>query len=353
MRTHVPFEALWAMPIEVPYSLLVRQDGLAWTCGQLALNASSEVMAPGDLVAQSEIVCDYVTEILKRGNLSVSSIRRLVLYYSVDGDQSCSAMLAVFRDRFGSSVILDPVPVPRFYYDGVELEVDVFCGEGICNSMRGENWQIEASGNMAWASMESSPANLPASMSSLRSAMSENGCSDFRKLSEHWFATEQSFNQPASIFDTETTYDAGAAIDVRQADKVRAVFSFVNSDAAVKERTIDDGRHIVLFRTIGKFSWIRARSREGQLNLVEQTGSLMTVIANLLADEGLSFADVVKSTSLYIGERSAEALHDNMKVRNACYSRPGPASTGLPVFGFADANSKIAIDLTMISSIID
>ena len=71
----------------------------------------------------------------------------------------------------------------------------------------------------------------------------------------------------------------------------------------------------------------------------------MKTFEALLPNKGLSFADVVKSTTHYVGG-SAEELHSNMQVRNAYYSKPGPASTGLPVFGFGDQNSKVVVDLT-------
>ncbi len=44
---------------------------------------------------------------------------------------------------------------------------------------------------------------------------------------------------------------------------------------------------------------------------------------------GWRFAAVCKATTRYVGSSAAQALHDNMQVRNAYYRRPGPASTGL------------------------
>jgi len=58
--------------------------------------------------------------------------------------------------------------------------------------------------------------------------------------------------------------------------------------------------------------------------------------------------DVAKSTTHYVGGSTAEELHDNMSVRNRRYTKPGPASTGLPVFGFADPASKIVVDITLV-----
>jgi hypothetical protein len=44
---------------------------------------------------------------------------------------------------------------------------------------------------------------------------------------------------------------------------------------------------------------------------------------------------------------TAEQLHINMAVRNGYSTRPGPASTGIPVYGFADPGARNVIDLTL------
>lgn len=45
---------------------------------------------------------------------------------------------------------------------------------------------------------------------------------------------------------------------------------------------------------------------------------------------------------------SADELHANMRVRNACYTQPGPASTGVPVYGLAAGEAKSVIDLHLV-----
>jgi hypothetical protein len=77
MRAYVPFETLWSMPAELPYSLLLRPGDYAWSCGQLALDEDSSVLAAGDPIAQSRIVCDYIEKILARGDVPISAVRRL------------------------------------------------------------------------------------------------------------------------------------------------------------------------------------------------------------------------------------------------------------------------------------
>ena len=81
--------------------------------------------------------------------------------------------------------------------------------------------------------------------------------------------------------------------------------------------------------------------------LVPQTEAVMAALDEHLPALGLGYADVVKSTTHYVAGDSAEELHDNMAVRNRRYRSPGPASTGVPVHGFADPACRIAVTLTL------
>ena len=71
----------------------------------------------------------------------------------------------------------------------------------------------------------------------------------------------------------------------------------------------------------------------------------MASIAETMSAQGWSFDAVCKATTHYVGSSTADDLHDNMKVRNAYYRSPGPASTGLPVSAFPFSSSKIAVDV--------
>ena len=119
----VPFDGLWEMAIDVPYSMLAGRGELAWSCGQLALGAGARVQAPGDLLAQADVVADHLDTILRRAGLDRSSVRRLVAYYVPQTDRDGPALIARLLDRLGEAVIVDLVPVPVFYYDGVLLAV--------------------------------------------------------------------------------------------------------------------------------------------------------------------------------------------------------------------------------------
>jgi hypothetical protein len=94
-----------------------------------------------------------------------------------------------------------------------------------------------------------------------------------------------------------------------------------------------------------KHFWIAARSVLPIASLISETKAVMASIAAAMRAQGWNFDAVCKATIHYIGSSTARDLHDNMEVRNAYDSRPGPASTGLPVAAFLFSPGKIAIDL--------
>ena len=77
-------------------------------------------------------------------------------------------------------------------------------------------------------------------------------------------------------------------------------------------------------------------------------GSVVAIERGVSADlvrSGDLLHDVVKQQTYYVGGASAEDLYANMRVRNGYYQKPGPASTGLAVHGFADSRRRITIEL--------
>lgn len=126
-RRFVPFGDLWDMRIDVPYSFLVVDGDHAWSCGQLALDPGGTVLHPGDLAAQSTVVAENLTEILRRAELDPAAIGELLLYHAPATPDSVEEMLATFRS-VAPDAVLTPFEVPHFYYDGVELEVDLSWG---------------------------------------------------------------------------------------------------------------------------------------------------------------------------------------------------------------------------------
>jgi len=345
-RTFVPFESLWAMPIELPYSLLVRDGDAAWSCGQLALDENSAVIAPGDLGEQSRVVADYVRKVLERGGVDPSALKRLVLYHCADSLTKVKAMKTIFNDAFGSNLLLDAVRVPHFYYDGVMLEVDAFAGRAGQEAQHGDGVSVVEDEDFAWVTIDTPTRGIALEIEELRKAIEGYGLSFDQLVSSHWYApssdVSEVFNQlpPAMLADPGaivTTPGPGSVVGSLVFDRHEQVGEWTSTDRSTQTiTTTRDGRDS---------GWISVRSTDAALDLVDQVRSIMPMIEAALAQRQLGFEAVVKSTTYYAGDSSAEQLHDNMRVRNAYYSAPGPASTGLPVLGFADDRSHVTVDV--------
>ena len=335
------------MAIDVPYSFLVRDGNHAWSCGQLALDRHSNVIRPGDLPAQSEIVANYVAEILARADLSADSLIRLVLFVDAGHLDDSDAMCAAFCSKFSTEVILDIVPVPHFYYDGVVLEVDVFCGGVSSSSTTTAAVSLRTDSELVWVSINAPASSLGAAVDQLDIELAAAGIDRSQLLSAHWTVpTGTSLNVADTVADVALLPDPGAAVSAGAENATvngRFVFTtgLVTTDAAATVNNV-----VISATRSERFGWVQARSIDANVDLVEQTRQIMTAIESRLAAHGVGFDAVVKATSLYTGGSSEAELHDNMSVRNAYYERPGPASTGLPVFGLTDERSQIVVDVT-------
>ncbi len=180
------------MPIEIPYSLLVRDGDVAWTCGQVPLDGDSRVVAPDDLVAQTRVVSDHIEEILLLGALPNAAIGKLVLYCVSRRDSDKKRMIEAFRARFGSRPILAPIAVPHFYYQGLLLEVDVFAsavqGCTVEKSNDAARVQLVDGGAITWASLTVAPGCLAEGAELLEAALSELDLKPGDQISDHWMA---------------------------------------------------------------------------------------------------------------------------------------------------------------------
>src|SRR5215469_6500989 len=113
-RLHVPFSDLWSMRIDHPYSLLVRANRHAWSCGQCPLSDDGSVLAPDDLARQADHVDDYIQRILGKVELPRGNVGKLVLYHAAPEPAGVETVLSRFRVA-QPDTILFPVGVPFFY----------------------------------------------------------------------------------------------------------------------------------------------------------------------------------------------------------------------------------------------
>jgi enamine deaminase RidA (YjgF/YER057c/UK114 family) len=362
VRFRVPFSELWSMRIEHPYSLLVRTDGLAWTCGQCPLARDGTVLGPDDLGRQADYVADYILRLLDKAEFSQANVGKLVLYHVAAEPADTERMLNRFRIAFPGAVLM-PVGTPFFYYPGMRLEVDVHAAESrgplafSCDDVHGLRIKAVDGGELVWVGLEvlANPDGTQwrrsdALITDARDAVHAiAGVSTSTLLADHWFVTG-SHAGPAleRLREAGLVTDPGAAVSVTLPDRIIAMGELTfarDTEGGTRRPILSSPGTSVFARHSRKHFWIAARSVSPTISLVTETKAIMASIAEVMGARGWSFDAVCKATTHYVGSSAAQDLHDNMEVRNAYYRRPGPASTGLPVAAFPFSSSKIAVDL--------
>jgi len=80
--------------------------------------------------------------------------------------------------------------------------------------------------------------------------------------------------------------------------------------------------------------------------LVPQTHTVMGKVRTLLAEYGLSMDEVIKVNAFFKSGGTAEELNDNLRVRSACFTDPGPATTGISLPALTDQGMMIDVEVT-------
>lgn len=317
-RRFVPFGTHWSMGIEVPYSFGVIDRGQFWSCGQCPLDLHVNVRVPGELEAQLKIVAGYLRDQFTPHGVPPSRIEKLVAY--IVGDAADLAMTKrVLCEALGASPLVVAVGVPHFYYPDMRVEIDVY---GSAEGTASELVHRELSDFAVFA---------PAAVLSTRLYVSEQGDA----------------GAAAALAAKALGHDSGAAIRVGLPQGAVALADVVEAPGAkVSVAIVDrpDGIRQVR-REAGRYLSVLGRSTVPGRSVPEQTRAIMEAHKGTLSAAGLDFSDVVKQQTHYVGSSAAEDLYANMRIRNSYYAKPGPASTGLAVHGFADPASDITIEL--------
>lgn len=318
-RRFVPFGTHWAMGIELPYSFGVIDRGQFWSCGQCPLDLDVNVRAPGDLEAQLRIVAGYIRDQFTPYGLPPSRLSKLVAY--IVGDEADLAMTPrVLSEALGAAPIIVAVGVPHFYYPGMRVEIDVY-------------------GTAEVATRDLLHRTL---------TVMPQGAQSLRLLTARLYVSRKDgATTTARQWSDALGHDGGSAILVDLENETDALADLVEIAAANARSEMTDapGGVRLVKREAGRYLTLLGRSTLPGRPVPEQTRAIMEAHAAALRAEGLDFADVVKQQTHYVGSSSAEDLYANMRIRNGYYTKPGPASTGLAVFGFADPASTITIEL--------
>ena len=338
LRTYVPFQSGWRMRIDHPYSLWVRDRELCWSCGQCPLDPDGQVMAPGDFLAQTRYVASLIEQSLRSRQLRNAHVAKLVVYYVPDATSDHA--FAELVEQFGVGFLIVLIAVPHFCYDGMLIEIDVFCShspraEKLGTANPGPQLTIVDSAELVYSAIiwNRAQVNKPGAWGSardlLQQAMAVYDLSKDRLLSDRWFV----------VGPDATAVLNAANRDGFCSDPMSAVLCKWNGDiGAITDLTFVARREAgsatelshknVWLRRRGRFFNITVSDRIAGTSLSMQTNWCMEAAGRVLKQIGSGFTDICKATTLYTGDSSAAELHENMSIR----IRTAPSGSG-PVIG--------------------
>ena len=373
-RRYADPEGLWSMPVDVPYAKAVRAGGLIATCGQCPLDARGAVLAPDDPGRQAELAMGYVERVLAELGAGLADLVRLVVFHSADDEP---ALLARIRRRLPGPTLPSVVPVrlPYLYYPGMRIEIDAVAQLGGPRSATAADDAPFPAAVRAGGMIHTSARAAP-----------EAGDDPLRQLDAALDALERALGALGAGLDDVVKLTTCYRQDLpwrdlarRRADRFRhrwpvisdvplprlgAPGAAVSLDAialpGAPRRSVappDESSwpvplpHPPALRA-GPLLFIGAQSAltaSGAVatpgEMVPQTRACMDRIGRLLAAEGLGFDDALKLNTFYVGAARGEDLHANLAIRSARFSRPGPASTGVPVEALPFPGAMIQVEM--------
>jgi enamine deaminase RidA (YjgF/YER057c/UK114 family) len=347
-RRFVPFD-MFAMRVDVPVSTMVRDGEYGWTCGQCPIDQNAAIVSPHDLFEQTHYVCDMIETVLPRASMNTRSIGKLNVYYVDNGNADLA--LDLIRQRFGPSLLIVPIAVPHFYYEGMMIEVDVFAGPKCQHKVLFDKngLQIEKAFNNDMTLVYMSISNPNIKIEHALSVFKEHKLFPDNLLSDHWFLADPLFssNNALNLIQDSglmTNRDAVAKLADGTDRTLIAEFCFGNNPCDHTLQTSNDTVSIYRNKQ-DDILWVTGTCSDPTSDLVAQTAQIMSGINHSLIEAGATFENATKVTAHYVGGATEDELHENMKIRHSYYSNPGPASTGLPVEGLLGHGCQISIDV--------
>ena len=401
MRSYSWPEGHWQWPIELSHQHGVRCGELAFTGGQADLNQSGEVVNPDLLDPQCRNVIRFVENIMLDLGTSLDHVVRWVVYFV--GDAKDEAHILSLLDKAthkNCKPTVSTVCLPSLCYPGmrIELEAVAFCPEDNTSKSvhyaRGEKLpalpdgfsHAVRCGDLVFTSDCSSiseqgdvqaPDNVIEQTHLMMKCLANTldlvkaSMDEVLKLNVYYQGdgTASSWSEPALTRASHFSDPGPAATGIAVGSFAQpglmtkiSVTAGVNSDQNTREYSWPENhwdwteklpyKHGNRFGNLIHLGGQVALDQNAQVlhpdDMVKQTRIAMRNIESVLAEFGATLDDVVKVTTFYQGSASAEALHENLLIRSASYTKPGPTTSGIPVTTLVYQSMVIEIEVIAI-----
>jgi enamine deaminase RidA (YjgF/YER057c/UK114 family) len=400
-RAHSWPEGHWDWPIHVSHKHGIRCGEMIFVGGQVDLDSRGTVLHPGDIETQTAAAMANLDKVLRGVGADLGDLVKLTVFYQNDGSNDEQRFMANVARQLPTDMpgpAITAVPLPALAYPGMRVEIEAVAMRGI-DGRRLERQTVALRG--------AAPLPRPLShgircgemifVSGL-SATDESGAviagGDMVRQSQivmdrigevlHGFGAAHADAVKISSY----CVGVGPVADREGAARVRARYfdepgpamtgiplphhalPGLMTRSEVTAMLGKDRRRLprVHVSPEGHWGWpihlpykhgVRcgpmiylggqvALNLKGEViapgDLVAQTGIAMENIRRVLAGFGAGFDDVVKVTTFYQGGASADQLHKNLSVRSACFTEPGPGTTGVPLPFHAQEKMTIEIE---------
>lgn len=378
----------WTLKIPVPYVKGVWHDDLIALSGQVDMKGDGIVQHPGDLETQTDIALGHIQTVLADLGASMADLTKLVVFYKTDGGVDEDAYRARLGAMIGEGAELAVtfVPLPNLGYPGMMVEIDGYgvkcagrslarrsanpdglmplggpfvhgirCGEMVFTSgqdARDAAGTLLHPGDSVTQSkhcLDNTLRILEALGADMKDAVKFNAYYRGAGTAEEW---ERSARVRASYFEEPGPTPTATGLPVHHLHPAGAAFRFdcwamrgEDGSRLAREHVWPEGHwdwpiHLPYKHGLKCGSKIFVGGQvsldpkgavidPGQMG--PQTARAMDNIGRVLAGFGADFGDIVKQNSFYAGTDDPADLHSNVDVRSSYFSKPGPASTGVPL----------------------
>jgi len=391
----------WGWLIPVSHKHGIRSGRMVYVGGQVDKDIKGLVLHHYDLKTQTRVVVNHIRTVLRDLDIALDDIVKLVVFYVNDGSVDEDAFLADLRAQLGvgPAPALTTVPTPYLAYPGMLLEIDTIAmrGEDLAALPRtvsapSGHWRLAGPfsqglrcGNMIFVSGQVArgpsgevrhSADLTRQttdvMEHIGRILSEHGATfdDVVKLNSYYVdgghheawrgsidACRAFFRSPGPVVTgiplrwlpdglmIKTDVIAMLGEDGRPLPR-RGLPGEGRSSALVPapfSPALQCGEMIYLSGQVSTDTSGTVLDPDG---LVSQTHTVMGKVRSLLTEFGLSMDEVVKVNAFFKSGGTAEELNDNLRVRSACFTEPGPATTGISLPALVDPGLMIDVEVT-------
>ena len=382
----------WGWLIPVSHKHGIRAGRMVYVGGQVDKDIKGLVLHHYDLKTQTRVVVSHIRTVLRDLDIALDDIVKLVAFYVNDGSVDEDAFLEDLRSLLGAgpAPAITTVPIPYLAYPGMLLEIDTI-------AMRGEDqtvlprtvsapfghWQLAGPfsqglrcGEMIFVSGQVArgpsgevrhPGDLARQttdvMEHVGRILSEHGATfdDVVKINSYYVdgghgdAWRRSIDASRAFFRSPGPVVTGIPLRWLPDGLVikTEVMAMLGEDGRPLARRSLSGEGYASALQCGEMIYVSGQvstDARGTVRdpgaLVPQTHAVMGKVRTLLAEFGLSMDEVVKVNAFFKSEGTAEELNDNLRVRSACFTEPGPATTGISLPALTDQGMMIDVEVT-------